>query len=111
MILNFDNIEVQKLEGFKGGEGHLEARIFDEENNRVVMGKLQPGHSIGLHRHEGNSEFIYILEGNGSVEFEGEMLELKAGDLHFCPEGCEHRLINTSDAEMRFFGIIPTHNK
>ena len=109
MIIDFDKIELSVLENFKGGEKATEAHMFVDRNNRMLMGRLVPGASIGLHKHEGSSEIIYIKEGNGKVLFEGDYIALKKGDVHYCPEGCEHSLINDSDKDLLFFGIVPNH--
>ena len=49
-----------------------------DKNNKILLGTLEPGASIGLHTHETNSEIIYILSGKGKVLFEGEY------ELVFC---------------------------
>ena len=109
MIIDFNKIELSVLENFKGGEKATEAHMFVDENNRMLMGRLVPGASIGLHRHEGNSEVVLIKKGTGKVLFEGEYIPLKEGDVHYCPEGCEHSLINDSEEDLLFFGIVPNH--
>lgn len=109
MIINFDKIELSILENFKGGEKATEAHMFVDDNNRMLMGRLVPGASIGLHKHEGSSEIILIKRGTGKVLFEGEYIQLKEGDVHYCPEGCQHSLINDSQEDLLFFGIVPNH--
>lgn len=109
MIINFDKIELSILENFKGGKKATEAHMFVDENNRMLKGRLVPGASIGLHRHEGSSEIIYVTKGTGKVLYEGEYIPLKEGDVHYCPEGCEHSLINDSQEDLLFLGIVPNH--
>ena len=109
MIINFDKIEAVKNENFKGGEKCFFIQIFADEKNKIIKGRLEPGGSIGMHRHEGNSETIIIQEGNGKVVYEGEEIKLKAGDVHYCAEGCEHSLINDSDDDLHVLAIIPTY--
>lgn len=109
MIIDFNKIELSVLENFKGGEKATEAHMFVDENNRMLMGRLVPGASIGLHRHVGNSEVVYVLKGTGKVLYEGELIPLKEGDVHYCPQGCEHSLINDSNNDLLFFGIVPNH--
>ena len=111
MIIDFDKIELKVLENFKGGEKATEAHMYTDDNNIMLMGKLVPGASIGLHRHVGNSEVVIIRKGTGKVLFEGEYIPLKECDVHYCPEGCEHSLINDSEEDLLFFGIVPKHNK
>ena len=65
MIINFNDIENTKIEHFNGGEGFISARMFNDEKNRIMKGKLEPGCSIGLHKHEINSEILYVLKGKG----------------------------------------------
>ena len=68
-IIDVNKIELSVLENFKGGEKATEAHMFVDENNRMLMGRLVPGASIGLHRHEGNSEVVLIKKGTGKVLF------------------------------------------
>ena len=44
-----------------------------------------------LHAHQNNSEILYITNGNGLVEVDGEKYSVTAGDIVFCPMGLEHR--------------------
>ena len=110
MNINFNEIEAKELVNFKGGEKSVFMKMFSDENNKVAMLCLEPGASIGLHRHEGNSEAIYIIEGNGEMlEEDGSVSPLKAGDCSYCPEGCAHSLRNPSDADLIVFAVIPNH--
>lgn len=109
MILDFKSMESQRLHNFKGGEKETEAKMFTDGDNRIMFGKLAPGASIGLHRHEGSSEIIFVQEGEGKVLFEGEVKEVRKGDVHYCPDGREHSLINDSDGDLEFFAVVPNH--
>lgn len=109
MKINFNQIDVAKLEKFKGGEKHLEARMYTDENNKIMRSVLVPGASIGLHTHETSSEIIYILSGYGVCICEGVREELKEGDCHYCKKGEAHTLINESDVNLEFFAVVPEH--
>lgn len=109
MIIDFENTELQTLHNFKGGEGDTLAKMFADGNNRIMFGKLGPGASIGLHRHEGSSEIIFIQQGFGKVLFEDAYEKVKAGDVHYCPCGCRHSLINDSEDELTYFAVVPQH--
>ena len=109
MIIEFDKMDTQILEHFKGGEKSTQAKMFVDDNNRMLNGLLVPGASIGLHKHEGSSEVIYILEGNGKVLYDGEYETVTTGMVHYCPEGHEHSLINDSDEDLKFFAVVPNH--
>lgn len=42
------------------------------------------------HTHQNNSEILYITNGIGRVSVNGNISEVQAGDIVFCPRGCEH---------------------
>jgi oxalate decarboxylase/phosphoglucose isomerase-like protein (cupin superfamily) len=68
MIIRPEDIETGRLENFKGGEKHLEARMFFDGTNRILTrARLIPGASIGMHTHEDSCEVIFILEGKGTI--------------------------------------------
>lgn len=109
MVIDYSKIEEKAMPNFKGGEKIFNVKMFADENNKIMQGRLEPGASIGLHTHQDNSEIIYILEGKGKVLYNGEYLPLKAGDVHYCNMGSEHSLINDSDADLKFFAVVPEH--
>lgn len=107
MIIDFNNIEEQALANFKGGEKELNARMFFDGLNRVMIARLQPGATIGLHTHDTSSEIIFVTKGEGHVLYDGEMLPVKAGMVHYCPKGHEHSLINDSQSDLEFHAVVP----
>ncbi len=109
MIIDYCKIEEKSISDFKGGEKIFNVKMFTDENNKIMMGRLEPGASIGLHTHSGNSEIILIQEGKGKVLYNGEYLPLKAGDVHYCPIGQEHSLINDSNEDLKFFAVVGEH--
>ncbi len=109
MIIDFDKRTESVLPQFNGGIKEFRANIMQDENNKMLRGKLEPGASIGLHTHENTSEIIYILEGKGKVICDGEMERVEAGLCHYCPKGHAHSLINDSEEDLIFFAVIPVH--
>lgn len=109
MIINFAKIEEITYTALKGGEGTVRSRTFADDNNRIILGRLAPGSSIGLHRHEDSSEMIAIVKGRGKVLFAGEYEPVKEGDVHYCPQGFEHSLINDGADELVYFAMVPRH--
>lgn len=109
MIIDFENIAEQELVNFKGGEKSYNKKGFEDENNKIMLGRLVPGASIGLHTHEGTSETIFILRGEGKVLYDGSFENIKAGQCHYCPMDHEHSLINDSDSELVFYAVVPKH--
>lgn len=107
MILNWKSMEETIIPNFKGGEKQVAAKMFADEKNRILLCRLLPGASVGLHTHEGSSETIYILEGYGKVLYDGAEMRIEAGQAHYCPEGHEHSLINDTERELVFFAVVP----
>lgn len=115
MKIEFDKVPLKHLPNFNGGEKEFAAHMLIDENNKILLGRLIPGASIGYHRHENSCEVIYILSGCGKalcndaetgIENAAEE-RLAAGDCHYCPEGHFHSLINDRDEDLVFFAIVP----
>lgn len=108
MVIRQNEIEISHLENFKGGEKHLDARMFFDGTNRILtQARLIPGASIGMHTHEDSCEVIFIIEGMGSVLEDGTKKAVQAGDCLYCPKGGSHSLVNDSDADLVFCAVIP----
>lgn len=107
MIINYNEQILEKFENFKGGEKAMDAKMFFDGQNRILYAELEPGASIGLHTHETNSEIIYLLEGTGTVLYDGEYETLEAGNVHYCPKNHSHSLINKSGSTIKFFAVVP----
>lgn len=111
MIIDFNAIETQTIDGFKDGNGLLITRNFVDEKNKIMMSRLAPNANIGYHSHEQNSEIIYILSGNGHVEYDDTSEKVSAGTVHYCPMGHSHALYNDSASdELIYFAIVPEHH-
>ena len=46
MNFNYHEQEYEEFPNFKGGEKSLYAKMFHDEKNRIIYGKLIPGASI-----------------------------------------------------------------
>ena len=107
MLINFNEIQETAIEKFRDGEKMTISRMYLDEKNKIMTGRLEPGASIGLHKHETSSEVIYILRGTGKVLCDGAYESLESGLCHYCPKGHEHSLINDSNADLVFFAVVP----
>lgn len=108
MVIRQADIEISHLENFKGGERHLEAKMFFDGTNRILTNaRLIPGASIGMHTHEDSCEVIFILEGCGSLLEDGTKKEVQAGDCLYCPKGGSHSLVNDSGSDLLFCAVVP----
>ena len=107
MIIKFDGMQEAEMQAFLGGDGALNAKIFNDGQNKILRGRLASGCSIGLHKHETSSEIIFILSGVGKCLCDGVEETLFAGDCHYCPKGSEHRLMNGGAEDLCFFAVVP----
>lgn len=106
-MIKFDSVEEKRLASFKGGLGALCAKMLTDELNKILMGRLEPGSSIGLHTHEDSSEIMYFISGEGKVIHNGTEERIVAGDCHYCKKGESHTVINDGDNDLIFFAVVP----
>ena len=67
----------------------------------VNLGRVSPGkEAFVYHRHHGEEEWIYILEGKALSDIEGEIEEVSVGDFIAYPEGVAHNLKNVGDTDL-----------
>ncbi|MBO7452970.1 MAG: cupin domain-containing protein [Clostridiales bacterium] len=106
MIINFDEVPEIANKEFKGGKLTFYNKCEYDGINKIMMGRLEPGASIGLHTHYNDSEVIYFLEGHGTIIFDDDQYPVGPGLCHYCPKGHDHSLVNSGDEMLRFFSVI-----
>ncbi|MBQ2554263.1 MAG: cupin domain-containing protein [Prevotella sp.] len=109
MIIDFDKIEAQFIDHFKGGEGTLETYNYCDEDNKIMYSRLKPQSNSGLHRHEGNSEIMFILSGEGHFVYDDTEEPATAGTVHYCKRGHSHALYNDGDTDLVYMSVVPEH--
>ena len=112
MIQRAGNMEIEVREKMKDGKGtipvtHLLRQIQMRGKCRF-FGKMdiEPGCSIGLHKHESEEEIYYIISGKGVVEDNGIKQEVKTGDIIITGNGASHSIENTSNEKLVVLGVI-----
>jgi len=68
------------------------------KNVSMTIGGLLPGQLTNRHRHTYET-VLYVLEGKGHTEIEGEKVEWEKGDAVYIPSWAWHRHQNLSDAQ------------
>lgn len=71
MKIEFDKLDFVANAAFKGGDGAFEVKTSGDKDNKIMYGRLRKGCSIGMHRHEGTAEIIYVVSGEGVMSVEG----------------------------------------
>ena len=111
MKLCFSQMEETPMPQFKGGEKTTYSRFMDDGHNRIMINRLEPGASIGLHTHTGSSEVMYILSGTGKAICDGVSERLGPGDCHYCLEGHAHPPTQHGGAHQVFSAVVPQHSR
>lgn len=106
-IIDFDSIAEDMQTNFKGGEGDVAFRIFKDDLNKIMRVRMTPHSSVGLHSHDTDSEIIMVLNGSGKIVFDGQELPIHQGQVHYCPKGHSHTIINDTDQELHLCCIVP----
>lgn len=66
---------------------------------------LKPGVSIGVHYHENEEEYYYIISGRGIMILDGEEYEVGPGDITAVYPGGSHGLRNHTNQDLRIIVV------
>jgi len=84
---------------------HIEEMGEEEQFNLILKSPncridriVSSGHSSpkGFWYDQENDEFILLIQGEATLEFEDRMVTLKTGDYLRIPKNCKHRVEKTS---------------
>lgn len=96
----------------RDGEGNVYQTMILDENCMAPHSRvfstftIKKGCSIGEHSHTGETEYYYILSGEGVVtESDGNKI-VKAGDLVITGGGASHAIRNEKDEDLVFVAVI-----
>jgi len=109
-IINTGTVEMMKFgqgDTFHARIGRL-APLLGMEKLGCSLVELEPDkRAWPYHLHYGQEELFVILEGEGSLRYDGETCPLQAGDILFTPpgKGTAHQIINTSRNKLRYLAL------
>ncbi len=116
MFRKVDEMELELREKMRGGNGTVRIKyIFnaDELKGKVRMLAeitLPVGGLIGFHQHDQEEEVFYFISGQGKVDDQGTLREVKAGDAVLTGGGNGHAIENTGNQPLIFVAIILLYN-
>lgn len=105
-MIKFDELEELKLEHFQGGNGFVTAKMFKDENVKIMKGTIKKGNSIGKHTHVDSMEVIYVLSGKAHIIIDGKDEYVNPGECHYCPKGSTHEMRNECDEDIISINIV-----
>lgn len=79
---------------------------WNSETAAVTTGQtvFEPGGSLRLHSHNVD-ESVLVLEGEATVQIDGEYTDLVAGDATWVRAGTPHRFLNRGTGVMRIYWV------
>lgn len=105
-------MEDKVIHNMRGGEGDALQHLLLSDGDMAKHARLfatmvlKEGCSIGEHRHDGETEYYYILSGSGIVtEADGDK-EVKTGDLVITGNGESHSIRNNGKEDLVFLALI-----
>jgi mannose-6-phosphate isomerase-like protein (cupin superfamily) len=67
------------------------------KNLVVSSTRMQPNKSTSGHKHEGQEEIYYFIEGTGKMEIDNEWFPVEPGDVVLIQDGVFHRVHSASE--------------
>jgi len=111
MIVRKEHLQKDEKTNMRGGKETVEllhmVRGEDLPHGRLFSHlTIPPGGSIGPHPHEGETEYYYIISGNGVVEEQEGRFPVAPGDVVVTGGGASHSIENTGDQPLSFIALI-----
>ena len=106
MIINFNEIPERKGPGMNGGTGEMSAKMYMDEQGKIIPCRIHPGGSIGMHTQSSGDDINYILSGTGKAICDGVEETLVAGVCHICKKGSQHSIINTGEDDLVMLTVV-----
>ena len=106
MLINFNSQEEQIFENMNGGSGRVHAKMFMNSSGKVIISRLEPGASIGLHTQSSGNDINFVVSGKGKAFCNGEEESLTPGVCHYCPKDSAHTIINTGSEDLVLYSVV-----
>ena len=84
MLVDFAKMKEITVPGMNNGTGTMTAKMYMDEQGKIIPCSIHAGGSIGLHKHETSDDINYVLSGNGKAICDGQEEILRAGTYHIC---------------------------
>lgn len=106
MLINFNEIPERTVPGMNNGAGEMTAKMYMDDNGKIIPCRIHAGGAIGKHKHETSDDINYVLSGTGKAICDGEEEVLSVGCCHICKKGSEHSIINTGKDDLCLLTIV-----
>ena len=114
MVIQRSEMKIEDKERLRDGEGISHFTFLldssNEKNARLFAEiTLNPGCSIGYHQHDSETEYFFIISGNGTVNDNGKEIQVSQGDSIITGNGASHSIKNTGTVPLVFHAVIITY--
>lgn len=106
MLIDFNEINEICVPGMNNGTGEMSAKMYMDNEGKIIPCSIHVGGSIGTHGHETSDDINYILAGNGKAICDGKEEILVPGTCHICKKGSEHSIINTGNEDLIMLTVV-----
>lgn len=106
MLLNFNEMKEITMPGMNDGTGTMSAKLYMDEQGKIIPCSIYPGGSIGMHTHETSDDINYILSGTGKAVCDGIVESLSTGTCHICQKGSAHSIENTGEEDLVMLTVV-----
>lgn len=98
-------------DAMRGGSGsvkieHLWEKELNSPTRMFSRITLEPGCSIGFHRHENEEEIFYIISGQALADDNGKEVTLYPGDTILTGNGDGHAIANSGSTPLEMLAVI-----
>ena len=106
MLIDFKNIKEITIKNFHNGLKEVKCSAFSDSLNRIMLTKIIPGGSNGIHKHVFDSEIMFVISGHGHAITNGKYEKLESGVSSYCPKGSTHEVFNDGDVDLVCYNVV-----
>ena len=71
MLIDFNAQEERVFHGMNGGEGEVCAKMYVNSSGKVIVSRIAPESSIGLHTQNTSNDINFVVSGTGRAVCDG----------------------------------------
>lgn len=106
MLIDFNKLKNVKISNLNNGDGAVDAWMYMDNENKIMISRIPAGASIGVHQHITSSEINYVISGGGKAVCDGKEEVLSPGTCHYCHKGSCHSIINDGNSDLVLFTAV-----
>lgn len=98
-------VSTANAEHYLWGDNSDGWRLLKRDDVSVIQERVSAGKTEVMHLHNISRQFFYILEGQGQIRFENELISLQKSEGLEIPPLVKHRFENNSNSDVIFLVI------